>query len=184
MTAIKIGSFNIGISTTVFSLIVALLSVLASTAPTLKETFGSKNADMNFTFHGASEDYIAILVHNSGSRPGTFREAMLFGGTALAAQLEIRPNPVPEFAKIVEPGKVEIIHVRSKDTIPEDTNVDGTCWLTVDFTDFLGHALSKRQDVDCIQLGHLYLINQSEESGLPTQCRISFTSCCEVVPVV
>jgi hypothetical protein len=62
---------NINVSSTVLSLLVALISVLTTALPVIKETITTKNSDLSFSFQGSVGNLVSVLVTNQGARPGT-----------------------------------------------------------------------------------------------------------------
>jgi hypothetical protein len=62
---------NIGMSSTVLSLLVALVSVLTAAIPVVKDAFTPKNALLTATFQGANSDRLSVLFTNQGTRPGS-----------------------------------------------------------------------------------------------------------------
>jgi hypothetical protein len=68
---------RLGFSSTVLALLIALISVLSSAVPAFKEILTPKDSHLSFTYLGATDDYIGILISNSGNRPGSVRFATL-----------------------------------------------------------------------------------------------------------
>jgi hypothetical protein len=53
---------NIGMSTTVLSLLVALVAVLTPAVPVMKTTFSSKNSSLSFSLQGVDETLLVFLL--------------------------------------------------------------------------------------------------------------------------
>jgi predicted nucleic acid-binding Zn ribbon protein len=64
---------DINISSTVLSLLVALLSVLTVTVPVVKDVFTPKNSNLTYSFQGATKLVATEFVTNTGTRPGIMR---------------------------------------------------------------------------------------------------------------
>jgi hypothetical protein len=75
---------SLSFSTTVLSLLVALVSVLTAAIPVLNKEFTGKYSSLNFSYQSASQKYIFILASNTGNRPGTIR-----GGTLSIGDLNL-----------------------------------------------------------------------------------------------
>lgn len=65
-------------SGTILSLLVALVSVLALSAPIIKSALEPKDASIKFVTATVDEKYIYVLVTNKGNEAGTFNGADLF----------------------------------------------------------------------------------------------------------
>lgn len=65
-------------SNSILSLLVALVSVLALTAPIFKSALEPRDAYIDFVSATADENFIYLLVSNKGNEAGTFNEADLF----------------------------------------------------------------------------------------------------------
>lgn len=96
---------NIGMSSTILSLLVALVSVLTTAMPIVYSTLTPKNSDLSFSFQGVNEDIIGILVTNRGTRPGSVSYPMsLYADTFPLLNLKVLGES-SSAVFLVEPGK-------------------------------------------------------------------------------
>ncbi len=65
----------LGMSTSVLSLLVALVSVVALSVPVIKDAIQPKNSQVTLKFQYYNRDAINLIVSNPGNRPGGIGEA-------------------------------------------------------------------------------------------------------------
>ena len=68
---------RLGLSRTVLSLLVALVSVLTAALPALKDFLTERNSDLSISFQVADKESLAFLITNRGARPGSISTAVL-----------------------------------------------------------------------------------------------------------
>jgi hypothetical protein len=68
---------NLGLSSSVLALLVALVSVVSIAAPMLKETFATRNSKVMLVFQGTTDDHVYLIASNRGTKPGGFGSATL-----------------------------------------------------------------------------------------------------------
>jgi hypothetical protein len=135
------------ISSTMLSLVIALLSVLTVAVPVIATLWTPQNSDLVLAFQGTTADDVFVLVSNQGIRPGSVRAGSFSvkdGGT-LVLHIAGLPKNVP---KIIEPGKSELVTLYS-DSLYESTSSIDACMLQLLGTDFLGRPTDKTIDVEC-----------------------------------
>jgi hypothetical protein len=162
---------EIGISQSVLSLLVALLSVLTVAAPVLVSTFTPKNSSFAFTFEAASASNIAVFIANSGSRSGVIRMPVRFAVTQLNGKPVSMALSVTgaSTAIFIDAGKSLLLQLsppadsgQTGTTLadffatngkPDRIELDGgRCTLTFTVNDFQGVGSPKEEDVDCKEL--------------------------------
>jgi hypothetical protein len=135
---------KINFSSTVLSLVVALVSVLTVAVPVVIQTLTPKDSNLKFQIAGASEDTLSILVTNSGTRPGFVRQfadlTARYGATELKTRLLIRGKDKGG-GHLLEPGKSEVLefyYSANPDDKPlhSGTYMVGHCTLLILYTNF------------------------------------------------
>jgi hypothetical protein len=114
---------RLSFSATILSLVIALISVVASTAPLIKDLLTPVNSKFVVAFQGAEREtvvapyqraerqardnlVIAVLVSNTGIRPGTMTAAADVSLPGwVSSPLQIVPVEPPSTARVIEPGK-------------------------------------------------------------------------------
>jgi hypothetical protein len=141
---------NLGLSATILSLLVALLSVLSTTVPVLKDALTPKNSKLIFSVQGADDKYVSVLASNEGLRAGSVQ----------AAGVHVKGKPIgPLFmgepkqlaAQIVEAGKSVLIDFHTR-PILEDVGRVEDCAVSVHATNFDGTSAAKLVPVDCSKI--------------------------------
>jgi hypothetical protein len=150
---------NISISSSVLTMLVALLSVLTVTVPVFREALTPKNSDIIATLQDSDETRIMVVVSNKGVRPGTLRSTAFL----IMEPKPVNEDPLPQErplnpaetyirlrfeeksvgAYIVEPGKSALIKYIDYDASPQ--RVPGSlpryhCRVRVVFVSFEGHT--------------------------------------------
>jgi hypothetical protein len=152
-------NISFSLSTSVLSLLVALITVLTAAVPVLKEGLTPKNSDLTFSFQGAPTDpmRLVVLATNRGVRPGTVHPAssILTMSGKLSMELALADEPVPSLSPptIIEPGKSRLF---SFDIWPagmtgetDESIYSGRCLLRIPTTDFVGNPDDHEIDVGC-----------------------------------
>jgi hypothetical protein len=145
------------LTTSVLSLLVALITVLTAAIPVLHEALTPKNSDLTFSFHGASTDPLRLIVlaTNQGVRPGTVHPAspLLTMSGKLSMPLSLAEsdpsyfNPPSEAPPtIIDPGKSRLFTFAIWDATGEtdDSIYSGHCLLRISTTDFVGKAATTK----------------------------------------
>jgi uncharacterized membrane protein len=61
---------DIGMSSTVLSLLIALISVLTISVPVVRNALTPKNSNLEYSYQGTASKVITVLVANTGIRTG------------------------------------------------------------------------------------------------------------------
>jgi hypothetical protein len=144
---------GLGISTSVLAVLTALISVATVAIPILQNAITPKNSSLTFSLQGASSDVISILVTNSGIRPGTVGEGVLWITDQLPfkegdpqVRLRIYGGGVSS-GEIIEPGKSALINYELvKDEPAPIESFDAynmNCDLDILSTSFVGYINSE-----------------------------------------
>jgi hypothetical protein len=149
-------NISFSLSTSVLSLLVALVTVLTAAVPVFKEALTPKNSDLTFSFQGASTDPIRLIVlaTNRGVRPGTVHPATslftMSGKLSMTLGLAESEweSPPPT---IIEPGHSRLFNFQiwsvAGDT--DESIYSGPCLLRIPTTDFVGKPDDHEIDVGC-----------------------------------
>jgi hypothetical protein len=155
---------ELNVSSTVLSLMVALVSVTTAALPVVRDAMTEKNSDLSFTFQGVNEDVIGILVTNQGARPGTVSYPMyLLEDTFAVVELKV-VGDLTNAVFIVEPGKSMLLQLTgmpgglltnlntgdSKAPKPQPRNND--CSISIQQSDFKAYRDTKLITMPCDQL--------------------------------
>jgi hypothetical protein len=142
---------TLGFSTTVLSLLVALVSVLTVALPVFKAAVTPKNSALTYTVQGSTEGRIFVLVSNLGNRPGSVAHAALNldGVPALIVDLSEAIGAV----RIIDAGKTELVEYRFRESIAGARIGDShrACSLSMRVTDFRGKVWWATFPAECIQ---------------------------------
>jgi hypothetical protein len=173
---------DLNISSTVLSLLVALVSVLTVAAPVMINALTPKNSKLAVSFQGANNQNMDILVSNGGSRPGTIRlpVSLAIATTKGSATIPLTFSGVISPAALLDPGKSQLLIFNIQDrrisgadatvTVPVLNNFDGdyekaTCTLKVTKTDFTGEKSELVVPIDCRELRSFISATQWESIG-------------------
>ena len=151
---------RINVSSTILSLLIALGSVLTVAVPVLKSALTPLNSNLIFSFQGASERRLGILVTNGGERPGSVRLRGIFAiNPADRDVLDARVQMIgPEYsAKVIDQGKSELLefsYIFNKDDprYPGSLPSKARCTLILTWTDFRGNTDATAMDLPCDNL--------------------------------
>ena len=149
---------KLGVSSTALALLVALVSVLTAAVPVLKETLTPKNSDIGLSFQGADANIVAVLISNHGTRPGSFRGALLElrnkGEPSVYLPLDIAGPGGPAVA--IDAGRGILLNLISFKSRQDESfkrfsfkGTGVTCLLHYRVTDFLGHTYYPQKALDC-----------------------------------
>ncbi|OCK59855.1 hypothetical protein [Bradyrhizobium sp. LMTR 3] len=142
---------RLGFSSTILSLLVALITVLTAAVPVVRDSITSKNSNLIFSFQAANDRVISVLASNTGVRPGSIGSSYLHMNQK--RNYGLRVSGV-DSARVVEPGKSELIAL-TRDSRPifadEDTDDprNPKCFLFLHSTDFIGVAEYHKVVVPC-----------------------------------
>jgi hypothetical protein len=146
---------RLGLSSTVLSLLVALISVLTASVPILMESLATKNAKLSFTFLSADDQYIVVFVTNAGTRPGTISQVSVIVGEGVLQLTTGSPAP------IIEPGRSYLLQFRSPTPIARTSPLidmweEGPCSVAMRLIDFHGSPKAEYHEVSCRELGRFF----------------------------
>lgn len=116
---------NVGISTAVLSLLVALISVVSTSAPVIKDLITPKDSELTVSIQGMNAQNISIMVSNLGVRAGSIRGGKISLGSYYSYDpdylipLSLIGLATP--ARIVEAGKSELLTFEGARTVDEKT---------------------------------------------------------------
>ena len=136
---------NVGVSNTVLSLLIALISVLTAGVPVLKDALTPKNSELAFSFQGADDNYINILAANQGTRPGSVRIGKIIRGEQELLLLRIYPNAS---SQIINPSNSLLLQFSGERAITTQNSSD-ICHLQFMGNDFKGKETTADVKVDC-----------------------------------
>lgn len=146
---------RMGLSSTVLSLLVALIAVLTAAIPVIVNAITPDSSRLTLAITEATGSLIGIVVFNSGNRPGGVSGANLAGDTFPVLALN-REGVTSQASYIVDPGKGVQINFTPVPT--PGINIDEmykakTCKLTIYVTEF-GETKPDERDirVDCQQV--------------------------------
>jgi hypothetical protein len=145
----------LGLSNTFLALLIALISVTTSLLPVLKNSFASKNSDLQFSYQGANEYAITVFASNLGIRPGSVRSATMKVPKVNNIEFFLQPfeNNTQLPPVVIDPGKSLLVnfgnghHNDSATLISFDPK--DQCDFKIFHTDFLGNPKSKPLDIKC-----------------------------------
>ena len=149
---------RLGISSTILALLVALISVLTAAVPVLKDTLTRKNSDVDVSFQGADANIVSVVLSNRGTRPGSFRGALLVlqnpGEVSVYLTLDA-PTGGP--AVVLGAGQAilfNLFHFGShEDSFQKFVfKNDTSCFLSYRLTDFLGATTYLQKQIECDEL--------------------------------
>jgi hypothetical protein len=148
-----------GISSNILALLIALLSVLTTAAPILKNALTPDDSRLVFSLPAADKDRLALLVSNNGLRAGMLQEILL--KTPKAGATLLRPIEADQHTVyIVEPGRSSLFEF-AKPTVWLGNYPFikfERCEIVVSFVNFTG-----RRDVDLFECpqGTRYFLNDA-----------------------
>jgi hypothetical protein len=151
---------DINFSSTFLSLLVALVSVVATATPVLQAAFTPKNSALSFSFQGATTDLLSVLVTNQGARPGSIGNLAILtatdteAGSSVVIALTIS-GASPTAAILIEPSKSTLINYEKESADLSDNALFTSaaqkvkCMLEITNTDFRANSLKTSVAVDC-----------------------------------
>jgi predicted nucleic acid-binding Zn ribbon protein len=142
---------RMGYSSTVLSLLVALVSVMTASLPVIKETFTPKNSSLAFSPQGANQDYIALLASNQGVRPAVIRSAKLLINGERVVNLGVAGG-VGHPAYIVAAGSNKLYDLYGTNFIAPKQPLWTKCLVVVSSTDFIGSSGDTLVPIACNEL--------------------------------
>jgi hypothetical protein len=168
---------RLGLSTTVLSLLVALISVLTASVPVLKDLLEAKEPrfisfSQGFELTGANDQLsFHFLVLNMGNMPGTIVSSgsLRIGKNVVALQLQ---EPKDAAARVIEPGKnlfltyiipmselaPKLLEVRLTELeTAEERLVLPYCTFYIGSVTSAGTTISNAVHLPCSELSRLYL---------------------------
>ena len=140
-------------SSTVLSLLVALVSVLTVAVPVLKNAFTPANSSIKVIFQGADSKTLSLFVTNQGTRPGAVRNPVgtLYVGLNMVA-LTVKPLNSFVPPTVIEPDKSVLLNLfGTRLGGPENVREYkfNKCWIEFDTLDFRGVEYIDRVPVPC-----------------------------------
>jgi hypothetical protein len=103
---------NISFGNTFLALLVALISVLTTAIPVIVGLFTTKNSHLEFSFQGATEDSISVLISNLGSRPGSVGSFIFLTIPPKGAVVPLTFVGAKQTAAfLIEPGKSKMLQL-------------------------------------------------------------------------
>ena len=117
---------RVGMSSTVLSLLVALVSVTGVVVPSLIKLLSVSDSDLHFTIAGTATNTIFALVSNDGPMTGAagMLQLIVNGG-----RLNIFLTPPNDIPVLVEPGKAVLIKFHWDKRGPSVIPMEGECSL-------------------------------------------------------
>ena len=121
---------HLNFSQSILALVLAIMSVSTILIPNVAETFSTKDSNLTFTVQAVDLGQIAVLVSNTGSRPGSIRGGRVsildksnpISPTFILVGLDVFSQPdnasilVRRPAITIQPGAVELALLKRKDT--------------------------------------------------------------------
>lgn len=105
---------SLSLSSTILSLLVALVSVLAFAGPILKELFIPKNSHVILSFSETVGDTMHVVASNTGNRPGAFGSGQLeihYGDGRVVVVPLGEPSKATQGPTIFGPGESKAIRL-------------------------------------------------------------------------
>ncbi len=162
---------QLGLSTEVLSLLVALISVLTIAVPVFVNAFAVENSRFAFSFQRSEELAFTVFVSNEGTRPGVmsnYAVVSVKGDGGKHFEVGAGPKDIAvRQVSVVKPGTSELITlyrlhngvpVTSYNSAADEKLPDVSLWknlrceLTFDVTNFDGSDESTAVPVDCAKL--------------------------------
>jgi hypothetical protein len=149
---------RLGLSGTILSLLVALVSVSTVAAPVLINAFTPKNSNLVFSFQGANSVWLSLVVMNQGTRPGSVRAGLLrFPDYDPADEKVVQLSLVGSgpVATIVPPNTtlaLSFIKDQSERMSRVEFQKIKSCELVIWATDFTGKGTPKYMPIECVEL--------------------------------
>ncbi len=176
---------RLGLSSSILSLLVALVAVIGAVGPIIVKTFTPEDSRLISSFQGADQGRIRLLISNTGTRPGSIKPGgwiTLPNGKqqAIGMTLPTAPNE-----RVVEPGKSSLTSfavlptIQSADGLfatrkqPDEATVggialqetfprEGSCLIAPEVTDFTGAHHTLDIKVMCEELHHLVPMREEQ----------------------
>lgn len=161
-------------SSTVLALLVALLSVATVAAPVFRDLLTTKDSELVASFQGFnSDDEAVFVVSNSGNRPGTVGEALLFVTSSETPQRfhlyrGYRLASGKEESIFVDVGKSALVRYRPGPSQLIKESQDGTydwerddsatfqCAIGLDLTNFSGLQYMTCFEYSCAEIWRVF----------------------------
>jgi hypothetical protein len=153
-------------SSTILSLLVALVSVTTAFVPMVLAALTSKNSSIASSFQSSDVTGVTVLAHNSGTRPGTIRNAIISVSDYGSAPLTSKHGR----SEILEPGTTKLVDLFSAadDNFPDVPKGDKStfqgsfgkrkCSLAILGADFHGKPTKDLFDIECAPLVDFFFI--------------------------
>lgn len=151
---------GLGPSTSVLSLLVALVAVLTAAVPVIHDGLTAKNSALILSYQAVDQGHITLLVTNQGVRPGSVRN--LGGGVQVPILHQNNAYEVIDLVSsentLVEPGKSVLVILSRK---PKQgtcfTNYDNKarCEIVISATSFVGNSYALRAYAECGELDEI-----------------------------
>lgn len=149
---------RMGLSSTVLALLIALISVTTAALPAIKDFLTPKNSSLSFSYTGATEDYIGVLVSNSGIRPGTLKSASLAREGFPLIPLHIVGLAFNATEIINAGANRQVNFYARRNPMHLDTEAmtkNKVCNIEIKFKEFLGKSSTQNVSANCDELFEL-----------------------------
>ena len=157
------------VSSTILSLLVALVGVSSALIPQLQRAFTPQRSELAFRFQSASLKVVSRFVSNGGSRPASVASGWLVigngkrGNTSEQVELSLVRSNVPIDAVVVPPGQSELLFfaVRSTTVLRSFKKYNGlslisdaslSCRIGYRFTNFMEPNAITEEPIRCQEL--------------------------------
>lgn len=150
---------RLGFSSTILSLLVALVAVLTAAVPVFKEALTPKNSSLSFSFVGATHQSIGVIASNSGTRPGAVRRAFVSSNRIPDIPLSIY-GMGSSATFLVAPGNSIQINFYTEEQAPdpraEEAIEDKGCrmGIIISVREFIGEPQDRTIQVECRELSN------------------------------
>lgn len=139
---------NVLMSSTVLSLLVALVAVLGALIPPLKEAFTAKNSSLIFSYQAGDRNQLVVFVSNTGTRAGSLQHVWI--GDSQGSRYELQLEVIgTEFVTVVAPGQTRLVHLRRLSERVEASRFTKDCYLVFMATNFTGQTDLHKLPLSC-----------------------------------
>lgn len=165
---------SIGMSATILSLLVALVSVTTALLPAMTDFLRTDDSSFRFSFQRSSKQGFAILVSNIGRRPGSVGSALidLSSKKQFIGEIYFDMSDIGNRAAVaVQPGSTVLLNylLKPNQKIPPPLHWgDETCVVGVHVTNYRNDNISDEEDeeswqIDCALIDPLLTENQPSQ---------------------
>ena len=146
---------RLGFSSTVLSLMVALVTVLTAAIPVVKNAFTTQDSNIGVSFQAANDHEISIKASNAGIRAGSIHSPHITivnpGGVNLNVELTFEHSP-PSI--LIDPGQTQLVLITGKQSKLKSTDIhsDAVCALQINYTSISNKLENMNSEVACQQV--------------------------------